>query len=406
MVDLLNIHCKEFPSNICEAFKAIKNEKDLHDVTLVCDDGDVDAHKLILYSGSSFFQSVLKKSQHQHPLIYMKGLKIKHLHAILDFLYNGEVNVAQDDLTEFIEAVEDLKIKGLITERQTDKLCFEGGIEKDHDKAMPQLEKLVNFNAAEPEIVMLEPKEEIMELTEPVLITIDIKEDIKEENLVKDLEKKNFGRNENNKNKFLQHANEKDIIKSAKERTLINDIRLDTNTIKDISGEHVIKVGATFASREEVQNAVEQFSDSNFSPFVIFSCSIKKHLKFPTRKLVYKCPYGILKKSKSEGKTTKQSKYVGCPAVLHIFQQANGAFIVRRAEVEHKEHDVGEESYAKIKKKLSKDQKEAVKAFLETKPSNYEVSLFLIDLTGKQYSREDAGVVRRRLLKEEQKIVG
>jgi hypothetical protein len=36
--------------------------------------------------------------------------------SIVEFVYNGEVNVAQDDLTSFLAVAEDLKIKGLTQE--------------------------------------------------------------------------------------------------------------------------------------------------------------------------------------------------------------------------------------------------------------------------------------------------
>ena len=33
--------------------------------------------------------------------------------AILEFMYNGEVNVSQEDLNSFLSVAEDLKVKGL-----------------------------------------------------------------------------------------------------------------------------------------------------------------------------------------------------------------------------------------------------------------------------------------------------
>jgi hypothetical protein len=36
--------------------------------------------------------------------------------SILEFMYNGEVNVAQEDLSSFLAVAEDLKVKGLTQE--------------------------------------------------------------------------------------------------------------------------------------------------------------------------------------------------------------------------------------------------------------------------------------------------
>jgi len=95
-------------------FKDIRLDHDLFDVTLVSDDNEeIEAHKLILSACSSFFKTILKRRKHQHPLIYIKGTNSSELSAILDFMYQGEVNVEQKNLEKFLEAASDLKIKGL-----------------------------------------------------------------------------------------------------------------------------------------------------------------------------------------------------------------------------------------------------------------------------------------------------
>ena len=152
-------------------------------------------------------------------------------------------------------------------------------------------------------------------------------------------------------------------------------------------------VGTIFASKEEVKNHVQLFSDSNFSPLVLHRSYTRKN---STHRLNYMCPYGIARKSRSTGKRQSSQKFVGCPVVLNINQQANRTFIVRKADLAHKDHDVGEEVFARYKRKLSKDQEDAVKAFLTTDPSNKEVSVLLADLTGKIYSaKEAAGIVKK-----------
>ena len=108
-----NYGWSSYPSYLHKAYKVVDVDKDLHDVTHVCDDGAVDAHKIILYSGSMFFRVMLNKSKHQHPLLFMKGLKINHLQNILDFIYYGQVSVAQENLKEFIDIAKEFEIQGL-----------------------------------------------------------------------------------------------------------------------------------------------------------------------------------------------------------------------------------------------------------------------------------------------------
>ena len=103
----------DFEANISSAFRDLKEEKDFSDVTLVCADQQVEAHKVILAASSPFFKRVLRKAQHSHPLIFLKGVKFSDLESVLSFVYNGEVNVAQADLKNFLATAEELEVKGL-----------------------------------------------------------------------------------------------------------------------------------------------------------------------------------------------------------------------------------------------------------------------------------------------------
>jgi len=103
----------DFETNISTAFKEIREDKDFFDVTLACDDDQISAHKVILAACSPFFKSILKRNRHEHPLLYLKGVKYTDLVAVLNFMYHGEVNVAQEELNTFLSIAEELKIKGL-----------------------------------------------------------------------------------------------------------------------------------------------------------------------------------------------------------------------------------------------------------------------------------------------------
>jgi len=103
----------DFESNISVAFREIREEKDFFDCTLSCGSRQIQAHKLILSACSPFFRTVLKQNSHQHPLLYLKGVEYGDLQAVLNFMYHGEVNVAQEELNSFLSVAEDLQVKGL-----------------------------------------------------------------------------------------------------------------------------------------------------------------------------------------------------------------------------------------------------------------------------------------------------
>jgi len=105
----------DFESNISVAFRELREEKDFFDVTLSVGPGHqhIQAHKLILSACSPFFRGVLKQNPHAHPLLYLKGVGFSELQAVLNFMYHGEVNVAQEELNTFLAVAEELQVKGL-----------------------------------------------------------------------------------------------------------------------------------------------------------------------------------------------------------------------------------------------------------------------------------------------------
>jgi len=103
----------DFERNISAAFRDIREDKEFFDITIACEDEQLQAHKVILSACSPFFKNVLRRNQHQHPLLYLKGVSYRDMEAVLNFMYHGEVNVAQDDLNSFLQVAEDLRVKGL-----------------------------------------------------------------------------------------------------------------------------------------------------------------------------------------------------------------------------------------------------------------------------------------------------
>ena len=112
----------DFESNISHSFRELREDKDFFDLTLACDDeNQVSAHKVILAACSPFFRSILRRNKHEHPLLYLKGIKHTDLTAVLNFMYHGEVNVAQEDLNSFLAVAEELKVKGLTQQKKPEE---------------------------------------------------------------------------------------------------------------------------------------------------------------------------------------------------------------------------------------------------------------------------------------------
>jgi len=124
----------DFERNISAAFKDIREDREFFDVTIACEDEQLQAHKVILSACSPFFKKILRRNQHQNPLLYLKGVSHKDMESVLNFMYYGEVNVAQDDLNSFLQVAEDLRIKGL-TQNNRGDTSDDTNIKPHHDSS-------------------------------------------------------------------------------------------------------------------------------------------------------------------------------------------------------------------------------------------------------------------------------
>ena len=132
--DSFSLQWNGFGSHLSEALKDIREDKDLFDVTLACEDKQIEAHKLILSACSTFFRSLFKLNPHNHPLLYLRGVKFKELVGILNFVYLGQVSVAEEDLNSFLAVAAELKIRGLTqpSESTRDKTFFSHKIKTEN----------------------------------------------------------------------------------------------------------------------------------------------------------------------------------------------------------------------------------------------------------------------------------
>jgi len=102
--------------NRTSTLKSLWENEDFLDVTIACDDDQIDAHKVILSAASPFFQKILKRNPHSHPLIYLRGTTKKEVQSLLNFIYSGETHVLQEELEDFMALSNSLGVKGLVRE--------------------------------------------------------------------------------------------------------------------------------------------------------------------------------------------------------------------------------------------------------------------------------------------------
>ena len=101
-------------SSATSSLQDIRDAGELFDVTLVCDDGkQLEAHKVILSANSAVFRQMLTRNSHPHPLVFLPEQNSQKLQELFDFLYKGEVEVLEEEVTEFLKLARKLQVKGL-----------------------------------------------------------------------------------------------------------------------------------------------------------------------------------------------------------------------------------------------------------------------------------------------------
>lgn len=102
-----------FHKNMSSGMNSLLESEDLVDVTLAVEGKFLKAHKMVLSVCSPYFKDLFKANPCQHPIVFMKDVSYVAISDLLQFMYQGEVQVSQDNLTTFIKTAEALQIKGL-----------------------------------------------------------------------------------------------------------------------------------------------------------------------------------------------------------------------------------------------------------------------------------------------------
>lgn len=182
-----------FQSYITSQFESLRDEEDFVDVTLACGGQRLGAHKVVLSACSPFFKELFKVGIYHdnknrwltarrywfqanpcpHPIIFMRDVEVQHVVSLLEFMYAGEVNVAQANLSGFLRTAESLQIRGLTdAARPVDdktRVTSTQGVGASSDVTEPKREETINpfaVNQLHSELELVEPKLELPDYSE------------------------------------------------------------------------------------------------------------------------------------------------------------------------------------------------------------------------------------------------
>ena len=115
----------DFYGNRSEVVQDILANSQFLDVTIVNEEREWGAHRLILSSASPVLRRILNRGNQMQSLVYLRGTKSSTIEALLNFIYQGEAAVPVSDVNEFVSLGKELKLTGIHEDRM--KVCDTNG---------------------------------------------------------------------------------------------------------------------------------------------------------------------------------------------------------------------------------------------------------------------------------------
>ncbi|XP_069999013.1 zinc finger and BTB domain-containing protein 7A isoform X6 [Penaeus vannamei] len=110
---MLSLSWNNHKATFCHILSTLREKERYTDVTVACEGKFYPVHKLVLSTCSEYFEKMFDNTPCKHPVIVLKDVLPDELEALLSYMYDGVVSVAQNDLARLIKAAELLRIKGL-----------------------------------------------------------------------------------------------------------------------------------------------------------------------------------------------------------------------------------------------------------------------------------------------------
>nr|XP_018901521.1 PREDICTED: uncharacterized protein LOC109033383 isoform X2 [Bemisia tabaci] len=112
----LELYClrwKYHHSNLQTMFSQLLERESFCDVTLACEGKTLRAHKVMLSACSTYFDHIFSQHEENNPIVILKDVKFADIKALVHFMYKGEINVENSNLSSLLKTAEELRIKGL-----------------------------------------------------------------------------------------------------------------------------------------------------------------------------------------------------------------------------------------------------------------------------------------------------
>lgn len=101
-------------ASLLSSLPLLLDQSHLTDVTLIAEGRNIKAHRVVLSACSTFFSELFRTLDGPlYPVVVLPGASFHAVVALLTFMYSGEVNVYEEQISTLLSLAETLGIKGL-----------------------------------------------------------------------------------------------------------------------------------------------------------------------------------------------------------------------------------------------------------------------------------------------------
>merc|ERR1712223_745007 len=100
-------------SNLLKVFSRLLDNEQFTDVLLATEGKTIRCHKVVLSACSSYFENLFMTYDEKNQIVILKDTTYDDVFCLGEFMYRGEINVAQNQLASLMKTADNLKIKGL-----------------------------------------------------------------------------------------------------------------------------------------------------------------------------------------------------------------------------------------------------------------------------------------------------
>jgi hypothetical protein len=94
-------------------FSRLLDNEQFTDVLLATEGKTIRCHKVVLSACSSYFENLFMTYDEKNQIVILKDTTYDDVFCLVEFMYRGEINVAQNQLASLMKTADNLKIKGL-----------------------------------------------------------------------------------------------------------------------------------------------------------------------------------------------------------------------------------------------------------------------------------------------------